>query len=233
MDFVQAAVCALVAVFVFLVAAVVAEGADGLCQVVVVGGNRTGVADGAEVFAGVEAETCCVAPVAGFFAVDLCAVGLGGVFQYQQVMTLRDAHDGRHVGELTVEMDGQDGARFGRNGGFGLVRAEVVGCFVRFDEDWRQPVFSNGENAGDVGVGGHDDFVAFLDPALLFPGTQRERECIEAVGHANAVLRAAVFGEFVFEGFVLLAVDVPAGVNDAGGGFDELFAVLGVAGFEV
>jgi hypothetical protein len=65
LQFVDAAVAALVEVDVLLTAAVIGDGADDFCQIVIIGGDSPGVAEGAEVLAGVETVAGGIAEGAG------------------------------------------------------------------------------------------------------------------------------------------------------------------------
>ena len=60
------------------------------------------------------------------------------------------------------------------------------------------------------------------------PGAQHQLQRIEAVGHADAVRRAAPLGELAFEGLAFQAVDVPAAVQDAGHGSEHRVAVRSI-----
>ena len=73
------------------------------------GGEQAGIAKGAEVFGGVEAEGGEVAERSGWSAVPGGSEGLGGVFDEEQVVALLQGGEGVPVGALAVEMDGEDG----------------------------------------------------------------------------------------------------------------------------
>ena len=83
LQFVEAVVGALDEILVFLVRTVIAERADHVGELLVLAGERAGVAEGAEVLARVEAESRGVAPSAGLDAAEVGAVGLRGVFEQE------------------------------------------------------------------------------------------------------------------------------------------------------
>ena len=83
-------------------AGVVVDGGGG-------GGDEAGVAHGAEIFCGVEAEGCGVAEGAGGGAVPGGSEGLGGVFDEEEVVVLFQGGECVPVGALAVEVDGEDG----------------------------------------------------------------------------------------------------------------------------
>ena len=109
LQFVEAVVGALDEVLIFLVRAVVAQGADHVGQLLVLAVERAGVAEGTEVLARVEAEGRGIAPGAGLDAADMSTVGLSGVFEQKEAALAAELRDRGHVGELAVEMDGEYG----------------------------------------------------------------------------------------------------------------------------
>ena len=78
------------------------------CDLFVLGHNRTALAVSAQVFAGIKAEAAGSADRPGFFVLVSGAVGLAGIFDDDEVISLCDFHDGIHVGRLAVEMDGNN-----------------------------------------------------------------------------------------------------------------------------
>ena len=105
------------------------------------------------------------------------------------------------------------GAR--RDGRLDARGVDVEGALVRLHRHRRGPALADGQPGGDVGVAGHDDFVARPD----VHGAQRQMQGIQAVGHAHAVGGAAVGGVVGLEGIDLGAEDEPAGADHAGNGF--------------
>ena len=95
--------------------AVIADHAHLAGDFLVIGGGGTGFAAGAKIFAGVEAESRNLADGAGLApAVFLLgeifrAVGLAGIFDDDELVAIRQLQDGIHVGNLAVQMYGNDG----------------------------------------------------------------------------------------------------------------------------
>jgi hypothetical protein len=98
------------------------------------------------------------------------------------------------------------------DGRFDQRRIDVVGARIGLHRHRRGPALADGQPGGDVGVGGHDDFVARPD----VHGTQGQVQGIKAVGHADAVGCTAVGSVIGFEGFDFWPADKPAGREDAG-----------------
>ena len=91
---------------------------------------------------------------------------------------------------------------------------DVEGARVRLHRHRRGAALAHGQPGGDVGVAGHDDFVARPD----VHGAQGQMQGVQAVGHADAVGGAAVGGVVGLEGIDLGAEDVAAGGQHAGDG---------------
>ena len=73
------------------------------------GGGHSGVAVGAEVLGGVEAEGGDVAEGTGWNAVPSGSEGLGGVLDELHAGVLRERLESVHIGALAVEVDRHDG----------------------------------------------------------------------------------------------------------------------------
>ena len=203
----------LLAEHVFACGAVVGEGTDGACELFVVGGDGSGVAECAEVFAGVEAVAGGVAERSGAAAVEEASVGLGVVFDEFEMVVFADAADLVGVGALAVEVHDHDGAGAGGDGRFDARGVDLIGGYVGLHEDGHEAVFGDGEYGGDIGVGGDDDFVAWLHDAHFHIGAEYPDECVEAVGAAYGIACADVVGVVFFKLFVFFALQVPAGID--------------------
>ena len=88
--------------------AVVAEVAEFVGERGVVGRHCARIGERAEVFARVEAHARGMAEGAGGATVATRTVGLGGIFQDEQSVTVGDRVDGAHICGLAVEVDGED-----------------------------------------------------------------------------------------------------------------------------
>ena len=129
----------------------------------IVGANAAGFAEGAEIFAGIEAEAGGRAESSGIFALEGGTVGLGGVLDQDQIMPLANIGNFIHVAGMAIEMNRQHGRGFRRNGGFQLAGVYAVGVRVDIDERRRGADVGDRPNGGDKGVGHGDDFVAGFD----------------------------------------------------------------------
>ena len=212
---VEPAVVALHLVDVLHPRAVVAQHAEAVGQLRVVGGDGAAVAQGAQVLAGIEAPGHGIAVRAQALALVARAVRLRAVFQHAQAVLAGNGQNCVHIGGLTVEMHRQDDFGARGDGGLDARRVDVVGALVRLHRHRRRAALADGQPGGDVGVAGHDDFVARPD----VHGAQGQVQRIQAVGHADAVGGAAVSGIFGFEGVHFRAEDVPAGADDARNSF--------------
>ena len=100
----------------------------------------------------------------------------------------------------------------------GLLDAVVVNferVEARLYEHRLQAVFRDGENRGNIGVGRHDDFIAWLHHAHFDVGTINPDERVKAVGATHTMLRADVLGIMLLESLVFFTLKVPARIDDA------------------
>src|SRR5687767_10329225 len=102
MKFIQPAVDTLYQVVVFFMGTVVPECLHHLCQCIVVGGNRTTIAQRAEVLPRVKAEATRMTQVAAFHSVLCGAVRLCGIFDDQEPVLFCNPVDGFHIAELPI-----------------------------------------------------------------------------------------------------------------------------------
>ena len=156
-----------------------------------------------------------VAERAGAAAVEEASVGLGVVFDQFQAVLFADAAYLVGVGALAVEVHDHDGAGAGRDGRLDARRVDLIGGYVGLYEDGHEAVLRDGEDGGDVGVGGDDDFVAGLHDSHFHIGSEYPDECVESVGAAYGIAGADVIGVVFFKLFVLFALQIPAGVDHA------------------
>ncbi len=125
LDGVEAGVPADLVVVVAAAHAVGAEDAGVVVDCVGGGGDEAGVAHGAEIFCGVEAEGCGVAKGSCGDAVPGGSEGLGSVFDEEEVVVLFQEGECVPVGALAVEMDGEDGFDVaGQRGIAGVLRPQ-------------------------------------------------------------------------------------------------------------
>ena len=214
LDFVEAAVAAHVVEDVVARRAVVAQGAHHVGQFVVVGGHGSGISKGPEVLRGVEAVAGSMAEAAAFLAklriLKCAAMCLGVVLKEQEAVLLAEVTDAGGVGAAAIEVDNHDGTGLFRDG---LLYQAVV-YLERIDaglhKHGHETVLGDGEDGGDVGVCWHDDLVAVLQPPQFLVGTEDERQRVEAVGTAHAVLRPDILGIVLLKSACGLPPQIPA-----------------------
>ncbi len=149
------------------------------------------------------------------------AVGVGGVFDHQQLVLGGDGHDGVHVGHLPGEVygDHRPGAR--RDGGIERLRIEIESLQVDVGKDRRHVGFDHGRGGGEERVGRNDDFAAGFDAR----GHQCDSQRDGAVDHGDAVAAAVHGGEALFELAHFVAVE-PAPMAAAHRGQHARFVLL-------
>jgi hypothetical protein len=122
---------------------------------------------------------------------------LGAVFQHAQAVLAGNGQDGVHVGRLAIQVHRQDDTGSWGYGRFNQSRVDVVGALVGLYRHGGGAALAHGQPGGNVGVAGHDHFVARSHAH----GAQCQVQRVEAVGHANGVFGFAVGGVFGFKGF--------------------------------
>ncbi|MNQ89317.1 hypothetical protein D3C85_1046230 [compost metagenome] len=204
--------------------AVDADGIDQLGQVVVIGQHRPAVAVAAQGLGREEAGGGDVGPFQRVLAVDGAAKTLGRVRDQLQAVLVADGLDGRIVGGLAEQVDGDDHARFQTpflqrrlDGGLQMARVHVVGRLVHVDEDRLGVEPGHDLGGGREGEAGHEDGVA----ATNAPGHQRQGQGVGAVGAAQGVLGLTEGGQIGLELAHLRAHD-PGAADDGllNGGLD-------------
>ena len=109
-------------------------------------------------------------------------------------MSLADGGDPLRVGTAAIKVYDEDG--FGA-GGDGLLNQRVVQLQrmnVWLYQHGLQPILGDGQNAGNVGVGWHNDLVAGVHHSEFDISTIDEGERIKSVCHADAVACSDVVG---------------------------------------
>ena len=172
LQFVETAVAAAVTKVIAAVAAIVAKGSDDGCEFCVVGGDCACIAQRTEVLGGIETVGGGMTETSGSPAFKGAAVSLGIVFNEQQVMPGCDAAYLVGICAPAIEVHDHDGARSRCDGGLNKTLVNLQGVCIGFHEHGDEPVFGYGENGGDVGVGGDDDLVAWMQSSHLLIGTE-------------------------------------------------------------
>ncbi len=192
-DVVHAVVEADACVEVLVGFAVGAEGADGVCEFLVVGGEHAAFTR-AEVFGGVEGVGACVSERADALVFVFCEVCLCGVVDDFEIVLFCECLDRVDVYGDAVEVG--DGDRFGVWGDF-LFDVSGVGLVGVFEAIAEDDLGAGGDEHGDgrdVGPCGGDDFVASFKE-----GAVGELEGCGAVGAGESDLGVGFSGELFFE----------------------------------
>ena len=132
---------------VLAVAAIIGQGTDGVGEFGVVGGDGSGVAERADIFCRIEAESGCVAERAcGAAGLVGGADGLGVVLDDFQAVGMRHTLHFGIVAGASVEVDGEYRAGARCDGGFDTRCIEVEGVGVGFHQHWHKSVVCDGED---------------------------------------------------------------------------------------
>ena len=131
-------------------------------------------------------------------------MGMGGIFNHDQLVPLGDGHDGVHVRDLAGHVHRHDGAGARRDGGFDGLGVEVEGFQVNVREHRHGVGLDHRRRGGEERVRRHDHLVLGLDAGGHQGDTQRDG----AVDHADAVLGAVHGGEALLEFSDLRAVEL-------------------------
>ena len=217
LHFVESRVASLEQVAILYVGAVVAQRRDPLRQRAVVGHHRAAVAQRAKILGGEKTEGRRVAERTRLAADAHRTMRLCRVFDQQQFVPRRQRRQRRHVRQLAIQVHRHDRACARSDRRLDAGRIQVETCGVGFHRHRHQPVLANRQKAGDEGIAGQDDLVAFFDRAEFLVAAQDQRQRIQPIAHAHRVAHAAIGGELVFERRQFLAQHVPARIDDARG----------------
>ncbi|MCY1305099.1 hypothetical protein D9M70_548820 [compost metagenome] len=158
---------------------------------------------------------------------------LGRILQDEQTMPFSDTHQLGHIGQTTVQMNGQQCTCATSNGRFDIGWTEVEAVRVGLDKYRNQTILGNSKNTGDVGIGGDYHLIPLTQHAKFLPGTQGEDQCIQTIGHANAMLHSTVLSEIRLEAAQRVTSDIPSRVDNTGTGRQQLVAILAVDRLQV
>ena len=203
---VESAVDALLEVDILLRRAVIAQRGDALGQCGVMGGDGTGIAECAEVFAGVKAPGHDVAAVADAPRAPGRAVGLCGIFHQAQTVSVADRAQRVEVGRAAVQVHRHHRPSARRDGRLHKPSVDAMGRRIGLHRHRRGADLADRQPTGDVGVGRHDHLVARTDVQRA----QRQHQRIQPVAQADAVRGTDRGGEIVLESLDLRPQDVPA-----------------------
>ena len=184
----------------------------GACQQRIVRRHCSGVAQSAQILAGIEAPAVGVAlgedDVAPASVVD--AVCLRAVVHEEEAPLVGQTAEPFHAAAASVEMHGQQRHRALRTAlccAFGRHQRRLLRGFYGHGLQTRT---HDGQQGGNEGVGRHDDFVAVPPSSYFFCGHERQRQRIEPVAAVHAVVPLAALGPFAGEASVPFAQQIPS-----------------------
>ena len=179
---------------------------------VIVADDHSCIAEGSEVFGGVEGEPAGLADGTGGPEGVAGAEGLSGVFEDGNAERASEMEDGVHVGALAEEVDGNNGFGLGILGeseGEGR-DGKVKGGGIDIDEDWSGAQASDATSGGEESVWGSDDDITGGD----IEGHEEEELGICATGATDGVWDADIIGDGFFKGLSMGAEDEGLGIGD-------------------
>lgn len=197
------------AVDVALVRPVVAQLPDSPVDVGVVRDERATVPKRAEVPLNDEADGCGVAQLANREAVAGGIDRLRVVLDNEQLVGVRGLLDRRHVGALTVKVDGNDRLRLRRDRGFDLCRVDTLRLRIAVNKD-------GGGSSDPDRFGGGKECVRMRDDLVAGPDAhrhQREPDGIRAVPDTDGMRGSVERGKLLLELLQHRPLDVLATFN--------------------
>ena len=200
--------------------AVIPEGPHFGSEGVAVADDHSCIAEGSEVFGGVEGEPAGLADGTGGSEGVAGAEGLSGVFEDGDTQWAREVEDGVHIGALAEEVDGNNGFGLrilGESGGEGG-DGKVKGGGIDIDEDGSGAEAGDATGGGEESVWGSDDDITGGD----IEGHEKEELGICATGASDGVGDADIIGDGFFKGFSMGAEDEGLGIGDRFDGGEKL-----------
>ena len=150
-----------------------------------------------------------------------CAVGSGVtcsdclrvVFDHFQRVVGGELAEGLAPAHAAVEVNRHDCAGEGCDIFSEGIGVEVQGDVRRVGEHRFQSAFRNCENRGDIGVGGHNDFIAGRECSRFDIPADNETQSVKTVADADGMAHAGGIGEPLFEFGDLGAAYVASGAD--------------------
>ena len=174
--------------------AVIAIETDFLRHVLVIGHQKSAVADGVEVFQRVCRERADIAERAAMLSLVVGAHRLCCVLDHEQLVFARDVEDRIHVGDAAAPMYRHDRLCARRDFLFDLGRIDVL-VLTDVSIDGRRTDMGDGARRRDKGNRRGDDFIAFADAER--PKSQHQG--IGPVCAAHAMFGAGEFRDAALE----------------------------------
>ena len=193
----------------------------------VIRGYGSALAIRAKVLAGIEAETGQPARAPNLDATAPYAMGLGRVFDDLEVMVGGQPLNFGQVGSSSVEVNGDDRARFRCEDAFGRSHIQVEGGGVDVGEDGSGADVAHRFGCGEEAVCGDNHLIVGTDAGRLERQLQRRRSRADA----HRVLGADKPSEFVLKPLDPLSPDEVAGLQNGLHSLLDFFLDRHVLGF--
>src|SRR5215475_8948299 len=130
----------------------IAQSANGVVNLCVVGDERAAVAKGSKVLLNDEAGAHCIAQFSLLKSISMCIDGLCVVLDNPEPMLSRNRADRFHINAAPVKMHRYDAHRARRDGGLNLSRVNVVGSPIRIYENHFAPRYPDGFSCRKEGI---------------------------------------------------------------------------------
>jgi len=200
-------------------------------------GQQSSIAEGGEIFGGIEAEGGQIAERSSRGFSPGCAEGLSSIFDEKQIVAFGEGGEGVPVGALAVEVDGQDGfdlrrgrgVLMGGDAGFDRFGGEVEGDGVDVGQKGLGSAAEDGADGGEEAEGGSDNGIAGADVG----GGEGQPEGVGSAGAADGVGHVAGLGGGTLEGVYGRAEDELLGGADLLDGGENFVANGGILPGEV
>src|SRR5512135_3232629 len=138
---------------------------DLLCKLYIICCDDPSLPIGPQVFGKIKAETACIPERSAFLIVITCAMGLAGVLNYSNAMSLCAIVNGRHISALAIHMDWYDRLCLLCNPFFYRLRRDSIRQRVDVDKYRTGAYTTNSLCSGKECMRRCDNLVAFPYPA--------------------------------------------------------------------
>ena len=163
----------------------------------------------------------CIAQRTGTFSFPSATMTLGTVLYQFQLVAAANLTKHVSIGDAAIKMNRQHGLGsccdcllHERN-----IKLEIVPG--GFHQHGCQTTVGDGDDGGDIGVGGNDYLITVMEYTQLLVASDNKSERIQTVSHTNTVTGAHIAGIALLKLTVLLTEKIPARMdNPAHGGID-------------
>ena len=123
-------------------------------------GHTAAFAERIQVFSRIKAEACQISQGSHISALELCTVGLGAVFHYEQSVTVGNLTDTCVIKGLSIEMYPDDPLRLIRNLRFQHRRIDLPGIRCAIRKYRCCTGVADAPRCRNVGIGRYDDLIS-------------------------------------------------------------------------